>query len=180
MQNKNGKQFTAQQIWVIHSLEGIAFSALAAAGITLYNAFQAGSLSKAGIGVATVVGGIIVKGVSALMANPQTIQAGEDTLNEVKSGLSQVLAGHQMLSNLLASLLSAFSQQSNQPPVHVQVNNPAPATPATPISAAAPQAVAQPVQSADSPIAPALSLPSYPGGGLPTISSVLPTVNVQH
>ncbi len=173
------KKLTPAQIWLVHSLEVLAMGSVFTVVATLYQAFQTGNfnLSQAGVAVAGVLGAFLSKGFSGLLTNAQTIQAGEDTLNEIKGGLSQVVAGHQTLINLV----SAFLQQSAQPPVHVQVNNP-PAAPAQPPLFAPLANAAGTATPANTLIASTMPAPPVvpPALGLPTISSVLPAVNMQH
>ncbi|SRR5579875_405002 len=169
------KKLTPAQIWLVHSLEVLAMGSVFTVVATLYSAFQTGNfnLSQAGVAGAGVLGAFLSKGFSGLLTNAQTVQAGEDTLSEVRAGLSQIMAGHQTLINLV----SAFLQQGVQPPVQVHVN--APPAPATPVQASPTSATAM-VTPASTP-APLPAQPIVPPAlGLPSFSSVLPAISVQH
>lgn len=180
------KKLTPAQIWLVHSLEVLAMGSVFTVVATLYQAFQSGNfnLSQAGVAGAGVLGAFLSKGFSGLLTNAQTVQAGEDTLNEIRGGLSQVVAGHQTL----ISMIGAFLQQGAPTPVQVHVS--APPAPTARVQFAAPPSApamvtpaSQPAQPPAQPVVPVQTVPQAtipPVLGLPTISSVLPAVNVQH
>lgn len=166
-------KLTTAQSFVLHTLLSIFFGGVATGVTGIASQVASGHMSLPvllGVGLAGF-GGWFVKGFVSLEGNAQTSQAVLDTINEVKSTVSQVIGSHQELRATVNAMVAANAQ-----PVQVHVTTP-PAAPATPVSAPAPQAASQPAQSATTPFAPMLNLPT----SLPSVSGYIPVVPpVQH
>lgn len=102
---------TAAQTWLSHSLEVLALGAIVTSAINVYTAFGAGNLSltQAGVIAATAGGAVLSKGLAGLLNNPQTIQATEDTVAELRVAMTTLASSHQ---SFLAAFTAFLQQQS--------------------------------------------------------------------
>lgn len=126
---------TASQLWVAHSLEALATGAAVTAAINVYTAFQAGNLtlSAAAVIAATALGAVLSKGIASLLTNPQTLQAGQDTLSELKDATVALINSHQNVLDALTTQVVATPQPASVPPQSIVPNAPIPSQGTMPV-----------------------------------------------
>lgn len=113
---------TQAQLWLIHSLEFYTFGAVFAAVVTIYGAFQTGTLTFASAGVilGTALTGLIANVYKGTLLNAATLQAVTDTFSELQqshnAAAQQTGNALSHLTGLVTGLLHMTSNAQATPP----------------------------------------------------------------
>ena len=117
---------TTAQVWATQSLEALAIGAAVTAAINVYTAFSAGNLtlSQAGVIAITAFGAILSKGIAGILSNPQTVQAGQDSINQLRDATIALLNSHQSLVDAITTQVVQTPQPASKAPEPIVLSGP--------------------------------------------------------